>query len=172
MPVPLAEMTTSFARRLSLNRLRVHRAARGLLRNEEEASEVAQEALTRAWAARDRYDEKRPFYPWLYTIVRNACRDAAARRRHRAVSGLDSERLAGSDPGPLAKLSQKEAQEQVRAAMTRLSPAHRDILTMRHFEDLSYAEIAQILEVAEGTVMSRIYRARKALLEAMKEGGE
>lgn len=54
--------------------------------------------------------------------------------------------------------------------MDRLSDSHREILGMRHFQDLSYAEIAQLLGVAEGTVMSRLYRARKALVRVLQEG--
>ena len=163
-------MTTEFANLLALNLPKVHRAAVGLLRDEQEAHEVAQDALARAWAARDRYDSRRPFYPWLYTIVRNACRDAAARGRHRARPGLEPERVSSASPTPLANLSQKRQEAAIRDALGRVSEAHRDILVMRHFEDLSYAEIGELLDVPQGTVMSRLYRARKALLAAMKEG--
>ena len=164
-------MTTEFAQLLALHGPRVHRAARGILRDEQEAMEVAQDALAKAWAARDRYDGRRPFYPWLYTIVRNACRDAAARGRHRAISGLDSERVAGGTPGPLQALRAKEAEAAIQQAMATLSPEHRDILVMRHFEDLSYAEIGEILGIAQGTVMSRLYRARKALTAQLRSVG-
>lgn len=156
-------MTTDFAQLLALHGPRVHRAAAGILRNEQEAMEVAQDALAKAWAARERYDQRRPFYPWLYTIVRNSCRDAIARSQHRAIGGLDAERLSSADPSPLQSLGAKEAEAGIRRAMDRLSEDHRDILVMRHFEDLSYAEIGELLGVAEGTVMSRLYRARKAL---------
>ena len=164
-------MTAEFAQLLALHGPRVHRAARGLLRDEQEAMEVAQDALAKAWAARDRYDRRRPFYPWLYTIVRNACRDAVARGRHRAIGGLDSERLTSAGPTPLQSLSARESEGAIREAMTRLSDEHRDILVMRHFEDLSYAEIAEILGVAQGTVMSRLYRARKALTAQLSRMG-
>ena len=170
MPVPLARMTTEFARLLALNLPKVHRAAAGLLRDEQEAHEVAQDALAKAWAARDRYDPHRPFYPWLYTIVRNACRDAAARGRHRARPGLEPERHPSSEPTALAALSQRRREAAIRGAMGRISPGHREVLVMRHFEDLSYAEIGELLGVPQGTVMSRLFRARKALLAAMKEG--
>ena len=162
-------MTTDFARLLALHQPRVHRAARGLLYDEQEAREVAQEALARAWAARSRYDSTKPFYPWLYTIVRNACRDAAARRRNRARPGLDSERLLSTAPSPLASLAAREGRDLVRRGMARLPEEQRDLLTLRHFEDLTYAEIAQTLEVPVGTVMSRLYRARKALLTQIEE---
>jgi len=169
MPLPLGEMTATFASLLALYVPRVHRATRGLLRDEQEAREVAQEALTRAWVARDRYDRERPFYPWLYTIVRNACRDAAARGTHRAMPGLEAERLLSDRPSPLGALSQREEEARIRAAMPRLHAEHREVLVMRHFEDLAYAEMAELLDVPVGTVMSRLYRARKALLALIKE---
>jgi len=164
-------MTTDFAQLLALHGPRVHRAAAGILRNEQEAMEVAQDALAKAWAARDRYDRRRPFYPCLYTIVRNSCRDAIARSKHRAIGGLDSERLTSAGPSPLQSLGTKEAEAGIRRAMTRLSEEHREILVMRHFEDLSYAEIGEILGVAQGTVMSRLYRARKALTAQLRRLG-
>ena len=142
-----------------------------MLRDEQEAREVAQDALAKAWAAQDRYDRGRPFYPWLATIVRNACRDAIARGRHRAIGGLDSERLSSADPSPLQSLSQKEAEAAVRAGMARLRDDWREILVMRHFEDLSYAEIGEALAIPQGTVMSRLYRARKALTAELAQMG-
>ena len=159
---------TDFAVLLASHLPRVHRAARGLLRDEQEAREVAQEALARAWAAQDRYDPARPFYPWLYTIVRNACRDAAARGQHRARPGLEVDRVSSTTPSPLAALSSREAEQRLHAALQRLRDEHREILVMRHFEDLAYAEIAELLAVPVGTVMSRLYRARKALSKEMR----
>ncbi len=162
-------MTADFAALLASHLPRVHRAARGLTPDEEEASELAQEALTRAWAARDRYDRKRPFYPWLYTIVRNACRDAAARRKHVARPGLIEETVVARGPSPLAALGTREAEAAVRRALAELPEAQREVLVMRHFEDLSYAEMAELLDVPIGTVMSRLYRARQALLGRLED---
>lgn len=173
--VPLGAMTAEFTQLLAAHGPRVHRVAAGMLRNEQEAREVAQDALVRAWVARSRYDRRRPFYPWLSTIVRNACRDAIARSKHRAVGGLDSERVASSGPSPLQSLSSKEAERAVRAAMAGLREDWREVLVMRHFEDLSYAEMGELLEIPQGTVMSRLFRARKALtaeLARMGHGSE
>ncbi len=163
-------MSATFANLLAANLVRVHKSALGRLGDEQEAREVAQEALTRAWAARERYDSRRPFYPWLATIVRNACRDARARRRNRAVSGLDTERLTSPIRGPWAALDAAQAQQRVRTAMEVLDESHREIIVLRHFEDLSYAEIAAMLDIAEGTVMSRLFRARRALIRVLEEG--
>ena len=157
---------STFEARLAYHRPRLQRAAFGLYGDREAAREAAQETLTRAWAARDRFDPRRPLYPWLSTILRNLARDQKARRR--PVLGLDAERVLHGDPGPLARLTRAEGEARLHAALETLSDPHREILVMRHFEDLSYAEIALALGVAEGTVMSRLYRARKALVKAMR----
>jgi RNA polymerase sigma-70 factor (ECF subfamily) len=163
-------MTVQFEHLLAAHMVRAHRAALGLMRDEQEAREAAQEALLKAYRARGRYDPTRPFYPWLYRILRNTCFDALARRRTRAVSGLDSDRVASLEPSAADALMAGEEVDRVRAAMARLTEAHREILGMRHFQDLSYAEMAELLEVPEGTVMSRLYRARRALVRALDEG--
>lgn len=74
---------TAFHHLLASHYPRVHRAALGMLRDEQDAREIAQEALLRAYKARKLYDPARPFYPWLRRIVRNACLDAIARRARR-----------------------------------------------------------------------------------------
>lgn len=124
----------------------------------------------KAYQARDRYDRSRPFYPWMYRILRNLAFDALARRRHRAVPGLDDSRVESPSEAPADQLAVHEDVRLLRQAMLTLSGEHREILSMRHFQDLSYAEMAELLEVPRGTVMSRLYRARKALVDAM--GGE
>lgn len=147
---------------------RAVRAALGWLGNEQEAREVAQESLLKAHRARDRFDGTRPFYPWLRRIVRNTCFDRIARRKHREASGLRDEWVASDAPSALDLLAREQAIASVRAGLERLSEGQREILVLRHFEDLSYAEIAALLEIPEGTVMSRLYRARKALVRALE----
>jgi RNA polymerase sigma factor (sigma-70 family) len=160
-------MATPFAHLLASHMVRVHRCALGWLGNEQEAREVAQEALTKAWAAQGRYDASRPFYPWLSTIVRNTCRDARARKR--AFTGLEADRLPSTNPSPHTALDTAQTRAQLHKALDALDDTHREIIIMRHFEDRAYAEIAQALGVAQGTVMSRLYRARKALVQRMEE---
>lgn len=162
-------MTIPFSHLLAAHRPKVLRAALGWVGNEQEAREVAQEALLKAWAARDRYDSSRPFYPWLRTIVRNTARDLKARKRHQEISGLDSERVGSLDRGPEQQAVVSDATARLRAAMVRIRADHREVIVLRHFEDLSYAEIAEVLGVAQGTVMSRLYRARKALAAELSE---
>jgi RNA polymerase sigma-70 factor (ECF subfamily) len=162
-------MSANFAELLASSYPRVQRCTLGMLGDEQEAREVAQEALLKAWRARDSYDPGRPFYPWLYTIVRNLCRDVRKRRVRRPFVGVDTERVVSSSPSPLALVNSHEAQARVRAAMDKLHPDHREIITMRHFQDLSYIEIGELLEIPQGTVMSRLFRARKALVRILEE---
>lgn len=144
------------------------RAAVGWLGNEQDAREAVQDALLKAYRARARYDQSRPFYPWLRRIVRNTCFDLAARRRTRRPTELHEERLADRQPTALDRLAQEEAIAAVRGGLDRLGEEHREILVLRHFEELSYAEIAQALDLPTGTVMSRLYRARRALVRALE----
>ena len=161
--------STPFEHLLAAHAPRAHRAALGLLGDEQEAREIAQEALLKAHRARDRYDTTRPFYPWLYRIVKNTCLDARARRRHRAVPGLDDERVSAPPHRPGEGIDQARAIARMRTALQTLSESHREIIALRHFQDLSYAEIASILQIREGTVMSRLFRARRALAAAMEK---
>ena len=145
------------------------RAALGWMRDEQEAREVAQEALLKAHRARDRFDRTLPLVPWLRRIVRNTCFDRLARRKHREQPGLDDSLWASRAPTALDRLEQADAIARVRRGLGRLSAAQREVLVLRHFEDLSYEAIGEVLGVPQGTVMSRLYRARKALVRVMSE---
>ena len=163
-------MTIPFAHLLAAHAPRAHRAALGIMGEEQEAREVAQEALLKAHRAQDRYDHDRPFYPWLYRIVKNTCLDAIARGKHRAKPGLDDQRVPSIQASALDQLDQREAIAHMRRAIQKLSDEHREIISMRHFQDLSYTEIGEILDAPAGTVMSRLYRARRALARVLEDG--
>lgn len=152
---------------LATHQVRARRIALGMLGQPQLAEEAAQEALLKAYAARERYDDSRPFLPWFHRIVRNTCRDLRAKKRDQL--GLDSERVAGATPDADAQLQTRERARDLRAAMKTLSDEHREILELRHFQDLSYEEIAQVLSAPKGTVMSRLYRARKALAKTLED---
>ncbi|MDP6934115.1 MAG: sigma-70 family RNA polymerase sigma factor, partial [Myxococcota bacterium] len=125
------------------------------------------DALTRAWQNREAYDADRPFYPWLCTIVRNTCRDALRRRKPRA--NLDPHDVPSPYRGPAEMLAAEDSRQRLHQAMAGLEEDHQEVLRLRHFEDLSYAEMAEALDIAQGTVMSRLYRARRALSRALME---
>ena len=162
-------MTASFQGLLEAHQRRVLRAALGILGNSEDAREAAQDALAKAYAARDRYDPQKPFYPWMYRIVRNTCLDRIAKGRLRRSAPLDEGRVQSTTPAADLALAREREHARLWSAMSTLSDEHREILNLRHFQDLSYAEIAELLGIAEGTVMSRLFRARRALAKVMRE---
>ena len=164
-------MAPSFQALLDAHVSRAHRAAYGFLGNRETAREAAQEALLKAYKARGSYDVSRPFYPWLYTIIRNTCLDIIAKARRRPRSGLDVERMVSPVRPSDEQLRRRREAARLHVSLGTLNEQQQEIINLRHFQMLSYAEIAEVLGVAEGTVMSRLFRARKALARAIEEEG-
>jgi RNA polymerase sigma factor (sigma-70 family) len=151
--------------------------ARWLTRARDEADDVVQEAMLRAFRA---YDARRgdAVKPWLLAIVRNCFYDAAGRRAReveRRAPG-DAEEWAGAvaapeADGPLATSIREQQALALDAALEALAPDFREVLVLREIEDLSYGEIAAVLGVPAGTVMSRLARARAALRARWSDGG-
>ncbi len=163
-----------FERVVTCYQRRAFIAALGFLGNPEDAREASQEAFARAFRALDSYDPDRPFYPWFHRILRNLCLNRIERRRRAPVASDELERV-GTSPTTLLGRSPEtaaiddESQLRVQRAIENLSVQHREIITMRHYQDLSYEEMAEALGVPVGTVMSRLYRARAALRTTLSE---
>jgi len=115
----------------------------------------------------DRFEDGRAFYPWVHRIIRNLCYNRTQNRSYRTAA-LPENEPAGTIPGPEESCLSEEASREVRAAVDRLPDLHREIIILKHFEDCSYKEIAEILGIPQGTVMSRLYNARKALKELLE----
>ncbi len=145
------------------------RFALQLTGNREDAHDVAQEAMVRFVETLDRFDDERPVQPWLFRIVRNKAFDLGRRQKVRRAESLDDllERgmPAPSQPTvhPVDRLELFELRRRVWEALGRLTEGQREILVLREYQDLSYGEIAEVLGVPTGTVMSRLHRARTAL---------
>lgn len=153
---------------------RAYHTALGLVGNREDALDLSQEAFVRAHKARARFDPQYDFYPWFYKILRNLCYRFLKKRKRRAEIGLEEMMEIGRepvdgrpDPGSLSE--RKSEADVIRRALSRLKPEFREILILKHFEDLSYKEIAEAVEIPIGTVMSRLYHARRALRQALEE---
>ena len=157
-----------------------HNLARWLLRDAAAAEDATQEAALRAFryfaSLRDGEDAK----PWLLGIVRNTCYSALARQLGRAeVTGLDDDAwealgaATGATQGhdPAQQLHTQRERQAVDAALRALSPPLREVIVLREFEDLDYRNIAQIVGVPIGTVMSRLSRARARLKELLSLAG-
>lgn len=138
-----------------------HALAIQILGNRDDAADAVHDAFATVLEKADSYDSGRgPLKPWFLRVVRNRCID---RLRQRRPSGVDIETLADSSARPDERFEAGERDRQLREALARLGPEHRQILVLRDYLDLSYAEIAAVLDVAPGTVMSRLHRARMAL---------
>jgi RNA polymerase sigma-70 factor (ECF subfamily) len=148
---------------------RAYRTAYRLLGNGEDAFDLCQEAFLRAYQNIHRFDENRPFYPWLYRILKNLCLNFLTKKRKQPEIIKDPDMwertFATSLPGPAEQMLESEDVRRLWKAIGDLSEAHRRVLVMKHFDNLSYAEMAEILSIPIGTVMSRLYHARKKLGE-------
>ncbi len=155
---------------------RAYFVALGLTGSHEDALDLSQDAFVRAFRARASLDPDRSFYAWLYQIVRRLCfnflRDRKTRRRRleEASSWLEEEvgaRAAASDPARSAERA--ELRGRLEAAIERLPEHEREVLVLREFEGLRYREIAELLDVPIGTVMSRLYTARRSLARSLED---
>lgn len=143
-------------------------AAFRLLGSEDESRDACQEAAARALAAEHRFDPSQPFYPWFYRILKNHCLDRLKGRKR--MTPTDREPAPPSGPGQQGAegaLVESERARAVSLAIAQLPDDLREIIELRHFQDLSYEEMAAVLDCPLGTVMSRLYRARKRLREGL-----
>jgi RNA polymerase sigma-70 factor (ECF subfamily) len=135
--------------------------ALAILMNREDALDAVQEAFLDAYHALGRFDTARQFYPWFYTILRNRCFKLVGRRKNVGLSLDDVSILAPVNEIP------EEDRLALERALLELSSAEREIVTLKHLDGLSYDEIAERLEIPKGTVMSRLFNARKHLREKL-----
>jgi RNA polymerase sigma-70 factor (ECF subfamily) len=159
---------------------RIYAVCRRMLGNEADALDAAQDALLSAVRALDRFDGRSSFGTWLYRIATNACLDELRRRRRRPVLGLAGE---GTDDDALFETAGRSAFGQQRpdpadevsarldldAALRSLAPEHRVAVVLRDVADLTYEDIAVILDVPIGTVRSRISRGRAVLADLLTD---
>jgi len=138
------------------------------LRSADEAKDACQEAARKAWSARDAYDDRRPLYPWFYRILKNHCFDRLkGRRRTTALEQLPE--LAAGSPTAEARVLAREQALRIESAIEALPTDYAAVIELRHFQDASYEEMAEVLGVPVGTVMSRLYRARQKLREMLTD---
>jgi RNA polymerase sigma-70 factor (ECF subfamily) len=159
----------AFGRLILINSHRAYRTAYRLLGNVEDASDLCQESFLRAYQNISGFDENRPFYPWLYRILKNLCLNFLKKKKRQPAVMKDPDSwdkiFATSIPGPAEQVLRNEDVERFWKALGSLSETHRSVLILKHFDNLSYAEMAEVLSVPIGTVMSRLYHARKHLGE-------
>jgi RNA polymerase sigma-70 factor (ECF subfamily) len=144
-----------------------HNLARWLLRNEQDAQDVVQEAYLRAFKSFSGFHGSNG-RAWLLTIVRNTSYTLLKKNRTADLTTTFDEEIHATGQesvGPATILEHAEDAELIKNAMNKLPAEFREILTLRHQEELSYQEIGEILKIPTGTVMSRLARARAKLRE-------
>lgn len=155
-----------------MRRAYVH--ALGIVGSREDARDLSQEAFVRAYRARHTLDPDRAFYAWLYQILRRLCfnflRDTKTRARLRDAHAADWVVAVAQRPDwdPAREAERAEERQRVSMAITRLPRREREVLVLREFQELTYREIAELLDIPIGTVMSRLYAARKRLAESLE----
>jgi RNA polymerase sigma-70 factor (ECF subfamily) len=147
---------------------RVYGVALRIVRAHDVADDVAQEAFVRAWRSLDRFELGRPFGPWVCRIAANLAVNHVRSPRARE-EGLPEgyAETRSSDPGPLGAVLDAEARQVLDEAMQGLSREQRAVFVLRTVEEMSYEEIAGALGISQGTVMSRLFRARERLAKAL-----
>ncbi len=147
---------------------RIYRFAWRLLGHDQDAQEVAQDVMVRILGSLDRYDPSRKFSTWVYAIARNACIDEQRRRIRRPSAPLVGERPDPA-PSPVMRVFEARRADRVREALDALPAKYREVLVLYHFEHLKYVEIAEALDLPLGTVMNRIFRARRRMRDLLGE---
>ena len=147
-----------------------HALAIQILGNSEDAADAVHDAFAAVLEKPESWDHRRgPLKPWFLRVVRNRCIDLVRRRR---PGGTDVEELASPAATPDEQLETGERDRALQQALAAIKPEKRQIVVLRDYLDLSYAEIATVLDVAPGTEMSRLHRARVALKDQLEKDHE
>lgn len=171
----------AFEQLVTDNEKRIYNLCRRLTGNPDDGAELAQEAFLNAWKGLDKFQGGSSFATWLYRLASNACIDFLRKeKRRQSISmtvSLDDEEegrqadLPDERYSPEQELERAELRRAVLRGLETISAEHKQVLVMRELNGLSYAEIAHVLDLEEGTVKSRIARARLALRKVLAAEG-
>jgi RNA polymerase sigma-70 factor (ECF subfamily) len=162
---------------------KVYGVALGMLRDKEEARDVAQEAFVKVFKYLEHFKGDASFYTWLYRITVNICIDFIRRKNSRGHDPVEFDEAVKMDiaeanlgslgtrlgTNPQKSALRKELAERITAAVNQLPEAHRKILLLREVEGMSYEDLARVLEIPKGTVMSRLFHARLKMQKILNE---
>jgi RNA polymerase sigma-70 factor (ECF subfamily) len=165
----------AFAALVADARPRALSVALKVLRNPDDAEDAVQDAFFKVWRYLERFEGRSSFSTWIHRIVMNASLDLLRRQSCRPETHVDADETSdraslepAHDLTPERHLEEAQTGALVRSAVATLSPAHRQALTLREFEDHSYEEIARVSQCPIGTVMSRLHHARRRVAEELR----
>jgi RNA polymerase sigma-70 factor (ECF subfamily) len=171
----------AFRELVKRNQRRAYAVALGMVHDPDDARDITQEAFLKVHRNLATFEGEAQFFTWLYRIVMNQCIDHLRRKRGEKVEFDDALANQESDDSgiaprrtgfdPAKALSDKELRERIRGALARLSAAHRAVLVMREVDGLSYQEMADQVGVSIGTIMSRLFHARKKMQKMLTQEG-
>ncbi len=159
--------TEAFGELVTKYRTKIFTMVCGMVRNEHDARDLAQEGFLKAWQSIHLFQGRSSFYTWLYSITVNLTIYSLRRKGRREEVELN-DAIPSSVPGPGVNYQCTEIREQVNAALAKLSPEHRAVVVLKELEDLQYHEIAEVLNLTMGTVMSRLFYGRKKLQSMLR----
>ncbi|MDG1482975.1 MAG: sigma-70 family RNA polymerase sigma factor [Myxococcota bacterium] len=161
---------------------RIYAVIYGMVRNREDARELSQDAFVKAYKNLSRFRLESSFYTWLCRISMNVAIDHLRRQKLRRTEEFDEGIASRESAGvislahhredPRRNLERKQMRERILEEIEKLPDDQRQVLVLREIDGLSYKEISSIIDIPEGTVMSRLYYARKKLQSALKEQRE
>ncbi len=173
--------TAAFDQLVSRFRTRVYGMIYNMVHNEQDAWDLAQDSFLKAWKSIARFRGQSSFYTWLYRIVMNVTIDWLRKKQVRGagaefddaieVKDIDpaSRTVPHADALPHERMHHQEIRGRIEAAIEQLSPEHRAVILMKEMEDMQYHEIAESLGCSIGTVMSRLFYARKKLQNSLRD---
>lgn len=164
--------TLSYEELVARHRDKIFARAFSMMRNEEDAYDLSQEAWIKGWQRLKQFHGDSSFATWMTRITINLCLDLMRKHKRQRAESIEnlSEESGGverqmpvDDPNPTQGLERAELRKRIDAAMEQLSEAHRTVLILHEFEELEYKQIAKRMDCSLGTVMSRLFYARRRL---------
>lgn len=175
---------TAFEELVARHRDKIYARAYSMMRNEEEAVDLSQEAWVKGWQRLSQFHGESGFGTWMTRIVINLCLDQLRkhkRQRTESIEAMDQDsggverQMPVITVNPTAGLERTELRQRIDQALAKLSYEHRTVLVLHEFEEMEYKEIAKSMDCSIGTVMSRLFYARRkmaAILADLRKGEE
>ena len=169
---------SAFEELVSRHRERIYVRAYSIMRNEDLAVDLSQNAWVKAWQRLEQFHGEASFATWLTRIVTNLCLDELRRQKRARMDSIEAmeettgpveNRLEMETVDPVEGLDRQELRKRIHAALGKLSDKHRTVIVLYEFEQLEYREIAEKMGTSIGTVMSRLFYARKRLAGLLNE---
>lgn len=166
----------AFEELVARHRDKIYARAYSMMRNEDDALDLSQEAWVKGWQRLKQFQGEASFGTWMTRIVINLCLDALRRRKRQQAESVEvlDEEAGGVERympvvtvNPTAGLERAELRARIDKAMAQLTYEHRTVLILHEFEEMEYKQIAKVMDCSIGTVMSRLFYARRRLAALM-----